>query len=614
MKTITRLILILFCCFAIGKTSAQTATFSYSGSIVNWTVPCGVNQLTIAATGATGGNVTGYTPPGGKGAEMIGTFTVTPGSTLKILVGGAGGIGTCCGGGGGGGGGTFVTTNTNVPLIVAGGGGGVDAFSNTYTSVGIDAVITTSGVNGYSALGGSPANYGIGGVGGDGATNNGSPGPCAGNGGGLLTNGQAPGCCAGTSGFAFVNGGAGGAGCVAQDGNGGFGGGGGGGNTGGGGGGGYSGGGGSYNDPVNGGGGGSYNAGSNQTNTAAFNSAGNGGVIISWVVPTGPVVTASVVSNVSCNGDNNGSISTTVTGGSTPYTYLWTPSSQTNATATSLVANIYTVTVTDACGNTATASATVTQPNILMATATASANVSCNGGSNGATSSTVSGGTTPYTYAWTGGSTNNTATGLTAGTYTLNVTDSHGCTATASAAITQPNMLSVSSSVTANVLCHGDSTGSASSSVSGGTMPYTYSWAPGGGTTDTAIGLKAGTYTLSVMDANGCTGTAMVSITQPTAISLSSTSTPDNGTHNGTATVTATGGMMPYTFKWSPGGNTTASISGKDSGMYCCTVSDSNGCKDSICVHIKSIAGIAMHYLIQDKSPYIQIRTMDNSR
>ena len=78
-----------------------------------------------------------------------------------------------------------------------------------------------------------------------------------------------------------------------------------------------------------------------------------------------------------------------------------------------------------------------------MATATTASNVTCNAGSDGATSSTVSGGTTPYTYAWTGGSTNATATGLSAGTYTLNVTDMNGCTATASAVITQPNVLAI---------------------------------------------------------------------------------------------------------------------------------------------------------------------------
>ena len=102
-----------------------------------------------------------------------------------------------------------------------------------------------------------------------------------------------------------------------------------------------------------------------------------------------------------------------------------------------------------------------------------------NAGSNGATSSTVSGGTTPYTYAWTGGSTNSTATGLSAGTYTLNVTDMNGCTATASAVITQPNALAIDTTyATANVLCHGDSTGSAFVMAGSGTMPYTYTWTP----------------------------------------------------------------------------------------------------------------------------------------
>ena len=332
--------------------------------------------------------------------------------------------------------------------------------------------------------------------------------------------------------------------------------------------------------------------GSNQNNVAGVET-GNGQVIITWVLPIAPVVTANVVSNVSCNGGSNGSASETVTGGGTPYTYLWTPSAQTNATATGLSAGTYTIGVTDACGHTASASVAITQPTSLVATATTTTNNLCNAGSNGATSSTVSGGTAPYTYAWTGGSTNATATGLSAGTYTLNVTDMNGCTATASAVITQPNALAIDTAyVTANVLCHGDSTGSAFVMAGSGTMPYTYSWTPGGGTTDSAVGLKAGAYTITVNDACGETATAMVSITQPTAISITSASTPDNGSHNGTATVTATGGILPYTFVWSPGGNTTASISGKDSGMYCCSVTDANGCVDSTCVHIKSIAGI----------------------
>ena len=283
----------------------------------------------------------------------------------------------------------------------------------------------------------------------------------------------------------------------------------------------------------------------------------------------------------------------TVTGGSTPYTYLWTPSAQTNATATGLNAGTYTIGVTDACGNTASASVAITQPNVLMASASASANVTCNAGSDGATSSTVSGGTTPYTYAWTGGSTNSTATGLSAGTYTLNVTDMNGCTATASTVITQPNVLAIDTTyATANVLCHGDSTGSAFVMAGSGTMPYTYSWTPGGGTTDSAVGLKAGAYTITVNDACGATATAMVSITEPTALSITSHSTPDNGHNVGTAAISVSGGISPYTYLWTPGGNTTDSISGKAKGTYCCKVTDGNGCIDSICVVIKSTAGI----------------------
>ena len=572
MKNLTKTILLLGGSFALGIAGAQTVNFSYMPSMQTWTVPCGVTTITIAATGGSGGNGNGSV--GGDGATIIGSVTATPGDIINIYTGGQGTSNFNDDGGAGGGGSFVYDATTSTLLEVAGGGGG--AYYYNFNGYNGSTTTTPTGQNGGSGENGGAAIATDAGGAGAGFLSNGA------------TNGNAQ---AGTGGMDFANGLAGGAGDATYDPGvvGGYGGGGGGGYDDGGGAGGYNGGGSGSED--GGGGGGSYVNGTTLSATAV--SIGNGSVTINWVVPAAPVVTANAVSNVSCNGGSNGSANETVTGGSTPYTYLWTPSAQTNATATGLSAGTYTIGVTDACGNTASASVAITEPTALMASASASSNVTCNAGSDGATSSTVSGGTTPYTYAWTGGSTNATATGLSAGTYTLNVTDMNGCTATASAVVTQPNALAIDTTyATANVLCHGDSTGSAFVMAGSGTMPYTYTWTPSGGTTDSAVGLKAGAYTITVNDACGETATAMVNITEPTAISLSSASTPDNGSHNGTATVTATGGVMPYTFLWSPGGNTTASISGKDSGMYCCTVTDSNGCTANTCVHIKSIAGI----------------------
>ena len=266
--------------------SSGTQSFNYTGSLQNFTVPSGITSVTIDAQGATGGNSSGFTPVGGNGARMVGTFAVSSGQVLNVLVGQAGGSASY---GAGGGGGSFVTDASNNPLLVAGGGGGVTTDINNYTPVGSDAVTGTTGQNGYSVFGnGGTAgnNYGLGGVNGNGATNySGGNGPCAGNGGGFYSNGApSPFCCTSQWGYGYLNGGAGGPNC-AGGGNGGYGGGGGSGNTGGGGGGGYSGGGGSWDIPTNGGGGASYNGGSNQSNTGGYNSSGNGLVLISWDLP-----------------------------------------------------------------------------------------------------------------------------------------------------------------------------------------------------------------------------------------------------------------------------------------------------------------------------------------
>jgi hypothetical protein len=343
---------------------AGSQTFNYSGSIVNFVVPVGVNSITINAKGAQGG--AGGTAPvgsGGLGANMTGTFAVVAGQTLKVLVGQQG-QGTAISSGASGGGGTFVTDNSNNPMIIAGGGGGVHG---TLVTIGKDAVVTNNGVDGYSAVSNPPfpTYYGVGGVGGNGATN-GPNAPHAGNGGGLLTAGAGGSC--GGPGASFISGGTGGTLCSSFPG--GFGGGGGDGNNGGGGGGGYSGGGGSYHTPTNGGGGGSFNIGTNQTNIV--NNTGNGQVVISWVVPgceSGrvpvtvtvnplPAVTATATPAILCLGS-----SSVLTGGGAA-TYTWNPGGLVGNPSVSPITNTtYTVTGTDANGCTATSTVAITLEN-----------------------------------------------------------------------------------------------------------------------------------------------------------------------------------------------------------------------------------------------------------
>ncbi|WP_337045176.1 Ig-like domain-containing protein, partial [Emticicia sp. 17c] len=234
-------------------------------------------------------------------------------------------------------------------------------------------------------------------------------------------------------------------------------------------------------------------------------------------------LTANVVGvNVKCNAGNDGSATVTASGGTGPYTYQWSPSGGTSATASSLTAGTYTVTVKDANNCSVTATVTITQPAVLTASVTG-VNVKCNVGNDGSATVTASGGTGPYTYQWSpSGGTSATASSLTAGTYTVTVKDANNCSVTATVTITQPTALT--RTITGiNVKCNGGNDGSATVTASGGTGPYTYQWSPSGGTSATASSLTAGTYTVTVKDANNCSVTATVTITQPTVLTASVT-------------------------------------------------------------------------------------------
>ncbi|WP_238808867.1 beta strand repeat-containing protein, partial [Emticicia aquatica] len=299
-------------------------------------------------------------------------------------------------------------------------------------------------------------------------------------------------------------------------------------------------------------------------------------------------LTASAVGvNVKCYGGNDGSAIVTANGGTTAYSYAWSPSGGTSATANNLVAGTYTVTVTDANACTATATVTITQPSRLTASAVG-VNVKCYGGNDGSATVTANGGTTAYSYAWSpSGGTGATANNLTAGTYTVTVTDANACTATATVTITQPTKLTASA-VGVNVKCYGGNDGSATVTANGGTTAYSYAWSPSGGTSATANNLTAGTYTVTVTDANACTATATVTITQPTKLTASAVGVNVKcyGGNDGSATVTANGGTTAYSYAWSPSGGTSATANNLVAGTYTVTVTDANACTATATVTI----------------------------
>ncbi|MFM7728243.1 MAG: SprB repeat-containing protein, partial [Flavobacteriales bacterium] len=175
--------------------------------------------------------------------------------------------------------------------------------------------------------------------------------------------------------------------------------------------------------------------------------------------------------------------------------------------------------VTDALGCTGTSNVTIQQP-VAMALTMSSTDATC-GSLNGSATVAVSGGAGGYSYSWTSsGSTSSTANNLAGGAYTVTVTDANGCTSTAIATVSNIGGPTITASVLANVSCNGGSNGSATVSIPNGTPPYNYSWAPSGGTSAIATGLPAGSFSVTVTDANGCISSDNVTISQPTTLAI----------------------------------------------------------------------------------------------
>src|SRR5690606_22724501 len=286
--------------------------------------------------------------------------------------------------------------------------------------------------------------------------------------------------------------------------------------------------------------------------------------------------------DATCHGSADGSITVTAQDGTPGYHYsLDGTTFQANNLFEGLAAGDYTITVRDANGCTETASIAINEPDELLATA-AAVDITCHGSADGQVEVTVSGGTAGYEYSLDGmtfqGS--NLFENLTAGTYTITVRDANGCTTTATASIDEPDVLSATITGV-DATCHGASDGEATVNVVGGQAPYSYSWNTSPAQTNvTATGLAAGTYEVTIVDANGCVITESVTIEEPTPLLVTIDSQVDvscNGSNDGEATVTVAGGIGPYNYSWSTVPvQTTASATGLSAGTYTVTVTDVN--------------------------------------
>jgi len=273
------------------------------------------------------------------------------------------------------------------------------------------------------------------------------------------------------------------------------------------------------------------------------------------------------ITNVSCNGGSDGTVTLTLSGGTGTLTADWG-----TANPNALSIGSYSFTVTDSNSCTYTDSVTITQPAAIIVSATTT-NVSCNGGNDGTATLILSGGTGTLTVDW--GTVMPNA--LTAGTHTFSITDSNNCNLIDSISISEPTLLSVSYLIE-GVSCYGSSDGSVMATIVGGILPYNYIWSSGG-TTSMEDSLSAGTYILIVTDSNNCSITDTMFITQPAVLNSSflQNNVSACGLYDGSIDATFSGGIQPYTFDWS-NGDTTEDISNLGAGQYTLIVADSNNC------------------------------------
>ena len=315
--------------------------------------------------------------------------------------------------------------------------------------------------------------------------------------------------------------------------------------------------------------------------------------------------------DVLCFGANTGEVTSTVTGGTQPYNYLWTTGAETTADISGLPIGIYELTVTDDNGCIIIDDATLIQPNAPLALSTVVTDIDCYGNNNGAVDLTITGGTSPYIKTWwNSGSvvlsdTTEDITNQYADAYTVLITDGNGCTDSITSTIIEPASPLAISGIINHVNCFQLNDGAIDATVSGGTFPYTYSWSNAAITED-INNVLAGTYTLTATDLNICVESMDFTITEPSNALIVTTVTTDvscNGELDGEIESTVEGGSAPYTYLWSNLAST-QNIEAIGAGPYTVTITDDQGCIAFTGATVYEPTALVANFTVTDASCY----------
>ncbi len=290
------------------------------------------------------------------------------------------------------------------------------------------------------------------------------------------------------------------------------------------------------------------------------------------------------IQDESCAGEADGSISLSLSGAIGTANYFWSTAPGVPGTSSldNLSPGSYSVTVIDdaSCTSTASFNIAAAPPINLFEGVT---DVACAGEATGSVNLAVSGGNGGFSYDWSGPNnfSGNTSliVNLVAGTYTVEVTDSEGCTRSSSYTVDEPGQALNVQSIDATPIDQGLD-GAVSLQVGGGTSPYQYSWSGPGNFSSSVANLsnlnEQGEYCVTITDDNNCTTTACVSVERLLRINSDITDACF-GEANGSIVITADGGVPPYTYAWSGSAVTGPELTGLAAGTYSVTVTDSNG-------------------------------------